>query len=94
MRAIGPIDETTGRLGWLTPGVTCRGLTPGGGVLWDRGGPADGGEHTVIRRKEISASSSARAVASEGPYQVSRRPGRSTTRRPGNSSGPSAAVKR
>ena len=47
--AIGLIGETTCRLGWLTPGVTCRGLAPGGGVLWDRGGPADGGEHTVIR---------------------------------------------
>ena len=35
----------------------------------------------------IALSRSARAVASEGPYQVSRRPGTRTTRWAGNSSG-------
>src|SRR5205823_4874017 len=86
-----------------SPGAIRRGLAPGGGVLWGRGGPVDGGEHTVFRlgpdtqrgrkrRNDIRPSRSARAVASDGPYQVSRRPGSSTTRYPGNSSGPSAAV--
>ncbi len=40
----------------------------------------------------MTPSRSARAVASEGPYQVSSRPETSTTRWAGNSSGPSPAV--
>src|SRR5690242_18577981 len=42
----------------------------------------------------MALSRSVRAVASEGPYQVSRRPGTRTTRQPGNSSGPSSGVNR
>ena len=40
----------------------------------------------------IAPSRSARAVAREGPYQVSRRPETRTTRWAGNSSGPSSGV--
>ena len=42
----------------------------------------------------IAPRSSVRAVAREGPYQVSRRPGTRTTRWAGNSSGPSSGVNR
>jgi hypothetical protein len=42
--------------------------------------------------RPMALSRSARAVASEGPYQVSSRPETSTARWAGNSSGPSSAV--
>jgi len=40
-----------------------------------------------------AASTSTRAVASDGPYQVIQRPEMSTTRSSGKASGPSSTVK-
>ena len=54
--------------------------------------PRQGALAEVAHARPMALSRSARAVASEGPYQVSSRPETSTTRWAGNSSGPSSAV--
>ena len=53
--------------------------------------PAKGRRRNGAHGRPMALSRSARAVPSEGPYQVSSRPETSSTRRVGNSSGPSSA---
>ena len=53
--------------------------------------PAKGRRRNGAHGRPMALSRSARSVASEGPYQVSSRPETSSTRRVGNSSGPSSA---
>ena len=65
--------------------LTVRKRGPAGSRAWPSGGRGAAGY-------PIALSSSARAPASEGPYQVSSRPETSRTRWARNSSGPSAAV--